>query len=90
MNIAAATGEMFLSALAWRPVWMRYGVYGEWHALIKADIALITDLRKPTCGYVAIPEIQITGTGLVPGFSEPFKICTACLTAVLNVKDWTL
>ena len=75
-----------MSALAWRPVWIRYNT--EWHALIKADMAVLSDLRKPTCGYVAVDE-QITGTGLVPGFSDA-KICTPCLMAVLNVKDWTL
>ena len=82
MSLAGQTGELFLAALPWRPVWMRYGLYGSWHALIKNDIAVIADLRKPTCGAFFPPEQPITGTGLVPGDGP---ICSECLKQVVNV-----
>lgn len=80
--------EVVMSAMAYRPVWMRYGLEGCWHALIKTDIAIIADLRKPVCGFNATFDLNITGTGLVPGFNG--DVCATCLENVLNVKGWHL
>ena len=77
---------MVLSAMTWRPVWIRYGKFIAWH-VIRGDVKIMSDLRKPVCGWRA-DGLAIDGVGLVPVANTP--ICTACLQDALGVKGWVI
>ena len=75
-----------MSALAYRPVWIRYGQYLPWH-VIKGDVQVMTDLKAPLCGW-RVGTLPIAETSLTPTDRTP--ICTACLVGALRVEGWTL
>lgn len=87
MNFSTATGELFLSALAYRPVWVKYGYNSAWHALLKPDMKLLSDLHKPACNWSGA-SAALVAANLVPIDHQP--ICSTCLVHALNLTDWKI